>query len=157
MRYKFKDFVANKNQQEAIMHPLAPLIILASAGTGKTATIIHRIVHMVTHKNIDPSSILTITYTEKAAQELNSINVNAFKNYFIEGALLYFSASMIKRSWDGSLMLKLNKVHLLSDVSSKLIREIQFKLSSETLDQSIIDKILIIFCSSLIIGIIRLT
>ena len=90
MRYKFKDFVPNKNQQEAIMHPLAPLMILASAGTGKTATIIHRIVHMVTNKNIDPSSILTITYTEKAAQELkdrikmlididnNSINVTTF-------------------------------------------------------------------------------
>ena len=90
MRYKFKDFIPNKNQQEAIMHPLAPLMILASAGTGKTATIIHRIVHMVTNKNIDPSSILTITYTEKAAQELkdrikmlididnNSINVTTF-------------------------------------------------------------------------------
>ena len=90
MRYKFKDFIPNKNQQEAIMHPLAPLMILASAGTGKTATIIYRIVHMVTNKNIDPSSILTITYTEKAAQELkdrikmlididnNSINVTTF-------------------------------------------------------------------------------
>ena len=90
MTYKFKDFVANKNQQEAIMHSLAPLMILASAGTGKTATILHRIVYMVTQKNIDPSSILIITYTEKAAQELkdrikklididnNSMNVTTF-------------------------------------------------------------------------------
>jgi len=97
-------------------------------------------------KNNKPYGIISLEdYSGTQELRLFGDNYISFKNYFIEGALLYFSASMIKRSWDGRLMLKLNKVHLLSDVSSKLIREIQFKISSETLDQAIVDKILMIF------------
>ena len=70
MTYQLNNFNPNLAQEKAITHPLAPLMILAGAGTGKTTTLIHRIVHMVENKNVEPSSILTITYTEKAAMEL---------------------------------------------------------------------------------------
>ena len=62
----------NVKQQKAISHPPAPLMILAGAGTGKTFTLENRIVYHIEHYQVDPSHILTITYTEKAARELQA-------------------------------------------------------------------------------------
>ena len=62
----------NSKQRSAIEHPPAPLMILAGAGTGKTFTLENRIIHLINHYNVDPQHILAITYTEKAARELNN-------------------------------------------------------------------------------------
>ncbi|MEA1882169.1 MAG: ATP-dependent helicase, partial [Candidatus Marinimicrobia bacterium] len=70
MPYSSGNFKANTSQEAAITHPLAPLMILAGAGTGKTSTLIHRIIYLIQHYKADPQSILAITYTEKAAREL---------------------------------------------------------------------------------------
>ena len=64
--------IANPKQLAAIKHPLAPLMIIAGAGTGKTFTLENRIIYMIQHYGVKPDSILTITYTEKAAKELKS-------------------------------------------------------------------------------------
>ncbi len=57
-------------QLRAQTHSLAPLMILAGAGTGKTTTLIRRIVHLIEHQGIPPESILALTFSEKAAGEL---------------------------------------------------------------------------------------
>jgi len=72
MIYKRGTFTANASQSSAIVHPLAPLMIIAGAGTGKTTTLLHRIYHLIEHYKIAPENILTITYTEKAADELKT-------------------------------------------------------------------------------------
>ena len=64
--------IANPAQNNAIKHPPAPLMIIAGAGTGKTFTLENRVVYLVTEYSINPENILTITYTEKAAQELKT-------------------------------------------------------------------------------------
>jgi len=66
------DFKPNQAQKRAIEHPPAPLMILAGAGTGKTWTLIQRLVYFIKELNIPGENILTITYTEKAAQELST-------------------------------------------------------------------------------------
>ena len=68
--------IANPKQLEAIKHPLAPLMIIAGAGTGKTFTLENRIIYMIQKYNVEPKNILTITYTEKAANELKSRLLN---------------------------------------------------------------------------------
>ena len=65
-----------------------------------------------------------------------------FRNYFIAGALLYFSAAIVKRSWDGALTLRVNDVHLLSDVSSKFITEINFNVQILDIDEEFSEKLL---------------
>ncbi|MBU0529037.1 UvrD-helicase domain-containing protein, partial [bacterium] len=70
MGYKRGTFTANKSQSIAITHQLAPLMIIAGAGTGKTTTLLHRIYYLIEHYKLKPENILTITYTEKAADEL---------------------------------------------------------------------------------------
>ena len=70
MPYSRGKFTANESQALAICHPPAPLMIIAGAGTGKTTTLLHRIIHLLEHFAIAPENLLAITYTEKAAEEL---------------------------------------------------------------------------------------
>lgn len=60
----------NKEQKEAVHYQKGPLLIIAGAGTGKTTVITERIKWLVTKKGLDPSQILALTFTEKAAKEM---------------------------------------------------------------------------------------
>lgn len=64
------DAILNTEQQAAIQHDKGPLLIIAGAGTGKTTVVTQRVKHLVTQKNIDPKHILALTFTEKAAKEM---------------------------------------------------------------------------------------
>jgi uncharacterized protein (TIGR00375 family) len=60
----------NEIQQEAVLHTGTHLIINAGPGTGKTLTITHKIVKETEQDNIDPSQMLALTFTNKAAIEM---------------------------------------------------------------------------------------
>lgn len=60
----------NKEQKSAIEAEFGPVLIIAGAGTGKTFTITERILYLIKEKNINANSILALTFTEKAAHEM---------------------------------------------------------------------------------------
>lgn len=62
---------ATKQQLKAIKAENGPVLIVAGAGTGKTYTLTQRIIYLIKEKNIDPTSILALTFTEKAAYEMS--------------------------------------------------------------------------------------
>jgi DNA helicase-2/ATP-dependent DNA helicase PcrA len=60
----------NENQREAAECVSGPVLIFAGAGSGKTRALTYRIAHMIENCDIDPGSILAVTFTNKAANEM---------------------------------------------------------------------------------------
>jgi len=60
----------NKEQKEAVEYDAGPLLVIAGAGTGKTTVITERIKWLVSSEKAKPSEILALTFTDKAAREM---------------------------------------------------------------------------------------
>ncbi len=62
----------NKAQKQAVLHLEGPLLIVAGAGSGKTKVLTSRIAHIIKEKKAFPNQILSVTFTNKAAKEMQN-------------------------------------------------------------------------------------
>src|SRR3954468_22354795 len=60
----------DEHQQRVVDHAGGPLLVLAGPGTGKTTTLVEAIVERIEGRGVDPESVLALTFSRKAAEQL---------------------------------------------------------------------------------------
>jgi DNA helicase-2/ATP-dependent DNA helicase PcrA len=138
----FKDL--NPQQSDAVIHTKGPLLVLAGAGSGKTRVITYKFAYLVKSLKIPSNAILTMTFTNKAADEMkqrigNLLNRNA-KGMWI--GTFHSLCNKILRKEIETLGYKSNFVIYDEDDTCSLIRSIlkEFKIH-EALYKGISSKI----------------
>jgi DNA helicase-2/ATP-dependent DNA helicase PcrA len=83
------NLVLNDNQREIVESKEKNILVVACPGSGKTHTLISRYIHLVTRENIDPTSIILITFTKKAGMEMTQriSNILPHKQPYYVGSL----------------------------------------------------------------------
>lgn len=92
----------NPEQLQAVRHTTGPALIIAGPGTGKTRVLSSRIAYLLQKKQADPCSILAITFTNKAAEEMKTrikelITTTAVTNKLTVSTFHAFGYSVIQK------------------------------------------------------------
>ncbi len=121
----------NEAQQEATEHIDGPLLILAGAGSGKTKTLTSRLAYLIGEVGIDPLNTLTLTFTNKAANEMRQRALGMIESNthampllctFHKFGLLFLKLHIQKIGRDNSFVI------IDSDDRKRLIRNISKEL-----------------------------
>ena len=116
----------NEKQKEAVMNTEGPMLILAGAGSGKTRVLTTKIAYLIEEKHVDPTSILAITFTNKAANEMKERvkNMLGISSDMIHISTFHsFGLSIIKRHYE-KLDFKSNFTIIDSDDSLSTVKRI---------------------------------
>ena len=116
----------NNKQKEAVLNTDGPMLVLAGAGSGKTKVLTTKIAYLIQEKDIDPTNILAITFTNKAANEMKERvqNMLGISSNMIQISTFHsFGLSIIKRHYD-KLGFKSNFTIIDSDDSLSTIKRI---------------------------------
>ena len=90
----------NEAQYQAVTAMEGPLLIIAGAGTGKTRTLVYRVAHLI-DRGVDPRSILLLTFTRRAADEMlrrASLLIDSRCNH-VAGGTFHSFANLVLRSF----------------------------------------------------------
>jgi len=124
----------NDAQREAVLCTEGPLLVLAGAGSGKTRVLTYRIAHLISDCGVDPSQILAITFTNKAAGEMRGRLAEMLGEYARGMWVATFHAACVRilRAEAELLGFTRNFTIYDEDDSRRLIKEIMTELDLDT-------------------------
>ena len=135
----------NKEQKEAVLSTEGPNLIVAGAGSGKTRVLTTRLIHIINQKRAFPNQILCVTFTNKAAKEMQNRVIQNLKGSANAipwlGTFHSISVKFLRRHAE-ALGYKCNFTILDTDDQKKLIRNI---VKAENLDAKKFSPQLIIY------------
>ncbi len=134
----------NDPQREAVKYIDGPLLVLAGAGSGKTRVITHKIVHLIEHYGYAPKHIAAITFTNKAAREMQErvghllegkpskgLTVTTFHSLGLQ--MLRAEAKLLGYKPQFSILDSSDSLKTLADIlattDKQLLRKTQWKIS----------------------------
>ena len=121
----------NDRQKEAVVNTDGPMLILAGAGSGKTKVLTTKVAYLIEEKNIDPSNILAITFTNKAAKEMKEriFKLEGNSAFYIQISTFHsFGLKILKENCE-LLGYEKNFTILDSDDSLSIIKKIMKELN----------------------------
>lgn len=111
----------NPSQAQAVRHGPGPQLVVAGAGTGKTAVITRRIAHLVATKACTAREILALTFTDKAAEEMES-RVDLLVPYgFTDSTICTFHAFGDRVLREQGLLLGMNPNYTVLSAAEQLV------------------------------------
>ncbi|HCS79368.1 TPA: hypothetical protein DIV55_06570 [Patescibacteria group bacterium] len=122
--------VLNSEQEAAVHYGAGPLLIIAGAGTGKTTVITERIKHLIVSGLAKPAEVLALTFTEKAAREMEERVDKAMPYGYTQMWISTFHSFCEQILKQEAIQIGLNPgYHLLSEAdATQLLRKNLFKL-----------------------------
>lgn len=125
----------NPAQRQAVTHNQGPLLIFAGAGSGKTRSITYKTAYLIQELKVSPESILLLTFTNKAADEMKSRVQKLVDQAPSFSSTFHSFAARLLRLHGPSLNLSRSFVIYDDDDQKKLITQIikDLKLDSSTL------------------------
>lgn len=92
--------ILNEAQKEAVTAPEGPMLVIAGAGSGKTRTIVYRLAWLAEH-GMDPHSMLLLTFTRKASQEMLHRAAGLLEQQLlgVQGGTFHSFAFSVLRRW----------------------------------------------------------
>lgn len=133
----------NAAQLAAVTAPLAPALVLAGAGSGKTRVLTNRILYLVTECGVDPSQILAITFTNKAANEMKRrlYDFNCRAGYMQVSTIHSFcakvlraEASLVARSSSFSIYTEEEKKSVIKKIVKDVFEDADAKMADSFAD-----------------------
>ena len=117
----------NEEQKEAVSYLDGPLLIVAGAGSGKTRVLTSRIAYIIKNKKAYPNQILSVTFTNKAAQEMQNRVSNMLKKeavglswlgtfHSVSAKILRKHASAIKLNSNFSIIDQDDQIRLVKNI-----------------------------------------
>jgi len=128
-------------QRDAVEHRGSPVVILAGAGTGKTTALTSRIAHIIASGDATPEEILAVTFTNKAAKELQTRLKKKLDDDLAGmtvGTFHSICAKMLRDHYD-LFGVKQDYVIMDSDDQKRLIRRIGKSIYGKNVDKELLE------------------
>jgi len=128
----------NPAQTKAVLHFEGPLLVFAGAGSGKTRVLTRRIAHLIREHRVHPSSILAVTFTNKAAREMKERVQKLFNGSMMPLWISTFHASCARILRTDAKYLDYTEKFVIYD-SSDSLAAMKRVFNKKNVDQKIID------------------